>query len=493
MNIKPYRAAGVPLVAIENADGAALLASIVSTATNGTNPPIMAWDCVRGLLGANREGQSVADDLNGGQDPAIATGNPVECLRVLQQLPENAIVVLLGIGPIMLDAQSGVVVRQALWNLRDTLKGIGACVVLSVPLGFRLPTDLSNDIVSVVEPLPNQEGIMGIIQSILRDAEVKAPGDQVAKSQDALAGLSAFGAEQSLALSLTKQGIDIGALWERKRRAVEQTPGLSIWRGNETFTDIGGCQNVKEFFGKLIKGRRPPRCIVFIDEIEKALAGSGGSDTSGVSQSMLGSLLTYMQDKNSAGSIFIGPPGAAKSAMAKAIGNEAQCPTIAFDLSGMKGSLVGESEARIRSALATVEAVGQGQVLFIATCNSIGVLPPELRRRYTLGTFFFDLPTEDERKSIWNIWAGKYGLKAGKLPDDEGWTGAEIRQCCDIADRLTCPLGEAASFVVPVSKSCPEKVEELRKAASGKFLSASEPGLYRYEVQARSTARKVKV
>jgi hypothetical protein len=52
-------------------------------------------------------------------------------------------------------------------------------------------------------------------------------------------------------------------------------------------------------------------------EIEKALAGSGGSDTSGVSQGMLGALLTFMQDEGATGCIFIGPPGAAKSAPSK--------------------------------------------------------------------------------------------------------------------------------------------------------------------------------
>jgi hypothetical protein len=492
MNIKPYRQAGVPLVAIENADGAALVQSIAASVTNGATPPMLVWDCVQGLMPANPEGRPLADALNNGDDPSMATSNPVECCRALQRSPEGIIAIMLGIGPLMADGQ-GIAVRQALWNLRDTFKALGSLIVLSVPMGFKLPAELSNDIVSIVEPLPDEPALQHIINGIVRDSGIQVSDTVKAKSVDALAGLSAFGAEQSLALSLSREGIDIAELWERKRRAVEQTPGLSIWRGGETFEDVGGCANVKDFFTKLIKGRRAPRCIVFIDEIEKALAGSGGSDTSGVSQSMLGSLLTYMQDKQCAGSIFIGPPGAAKSAMAKAIGNEAQCPTIAFDLGGMKGSLVGESEGRLRQALATVEAVGQGSVLFIATCNSIGVLPPELRRRYTLGTFFFDLPTDDERKDIWQIWKRKYDIAGYKLPDDEGWTGAEIRQCCDIADRLDCALPDAASFVVPVSKSAPDKIEELRKQASGKFLSASEPGLYKYEPQARSTGRKVKL
>lgn len=54
---------------------------------------------------------------------------------------------------------------------------------------------------------------------------------------------------------------------------------------------------------------------------EKAMGGGG--DTSGVSQSLTGTLLSFMQDTDSNGCIFVGPPGAAKSAIAKAMGNEA--------------------------------------------------------------------------------------------------------------------------------------------------------------------------
>jgi hypothetical protein len=34
----------------------------------------------------------------------------------------------------------------------------------------------------------------------------------------------------------------------------------------------------------------------------------------------------------------------------------------------------------------------------------VSVLPPELRRRFTLGAFFLDLPTVDERETIWRIY-----------------------------------------------------------------------------------------
>jgi SpoVK/Ycf46/Vps4 family AAA+-type ATPase len=232
---------------------------------------------------------------------------------------------------------------------------------------------------------------------------------------------------------------------------------------------------------KLLNGKRPPRCIVFMDEVDKAFAGSQ-SDTSGVSQDYLGTILQFMQDKKEvSGMIFVGPPGAAKSAVAKAAGNTANIPTIAFDLNGMKGSLVGESEARLRAGLKVVDAISQGSMLFIATCNSMANLPSALRRRFTYGTYFFDLPTREERDVIWSIYYKKYGLPKKlyeKKFDDSGWTGSEIKQACAIADKLQITTEEAAKYIVPVSVSASEEVDKLRVEASGRFISASYPGCY---------------
>ena len=57
-----------------------------------------------------------------------------------------------------------------------------------------------------------------------------------------------------------------------------------------------------------------------------------------------------MQEREADGVIFIGPPGAAKSAVAKATGNAAGIPTIAFDLAAMQNSLIGASGERLRAA-----------------------------------------------------------------------------------------------------------------------------------------------
>jgi SpoVK/Ycf46/Vps4 family AAA+-type ATPase len=143
----------------------------------------------------------------------------------------------------------------------------------------------------------------------------------------------------------------------------------------------------------------------------------------------------------------------------------------------MQNSLVGGSGERLRAALQVVDAISQGRSLWIATCNSITSLPPELRRRFTLGTFFFDLPVGAERKAIWDIYLKRWSL-TGDMPDDEGWTGAEIKECCRKAWRLKLSLVESAKYIVPVSRSAADQIEALRRQASGRFLSASEAGVF---------------
>jgi hypothetical protein len=480
------RRASTPLICIRTADPAATIKSI-ATAYNGDAPPILHWDIIRGIAGINKAGQSHASDAGGAE-----VVSPVEALIRATKLPDKSILFFANAHRVI--GENGV--SQAVWNLRDTYKSTLRTLVLLCPI-LELPCEISSDVLTLDEPLPTIEQLAEIAKDIYRSADLKLPDEEtLTKATDATCGLAAFPAEQVLAMSLTKAGLDIEALWDRKRTQIEQTPGLSVWRGGETFADIGGCDNVKTFMSAVLSGNDPPRAIVFLDEIEKQFAGNG-TDTSGVSTEMTGTLLTWMQDHQANGCIFIGPPGAAKSMVAKATGNSGGVPTIAFDLGAMKGSLVGESSARLRTSLKVVDAVSQNRTLFIGTCNSIGILPPELRRRFNMGTFFFDLPTGAERKAIWKVYLRKYKLKADAFPSDEGWTGAEIKTACDLAWRLKVSLIEAATYIVPVSRSAADQIERLREQANGRFISASYPGVYQKShdshAQQAATGRRLEV
>jgi len=487
---KAARRVSVPIVAITTPDPAATIRAIGEEL--GDKVPVLQWDVVSGILPVNAAGKTVREKVVGELDETIA--NPVALAAKVRELPPKSAMFMHLAGRLIGDPMT----IQAVWNLRDVLKQDGRTLVL-LAIDGRWPAELAGDIVPLDEPLPDAHAIEQIINRQYTNAMQTEGGDKLKAltagdmqaTVEAVQGLSAFQIEQTTAMSLRATGYDRAALWERKRKQIEQTPGLKVFRDRATFADIGGVSVVKDFLKRVMHGQARPNAVVFVDEIEKFLAGSsGGGDNTGVSQDQLGQLLSYMQDQNAVGMIFVGPPGAAKSAVAKAAGNEAGIPTIQLDLGAMKGGIVGTSEQNLRSALKVITSVSNGRSLWIATCNSISDLPPELRRRFTLGTFFFDLPDEDERHAIWKIWQQKYEIhKNGQFSglDSEGWTGAEIRQCCDIAWRLGCTLKDAAAYVVPVSVSAKDQLDKLRRAADGRFLSASRPGVYRRDDQSQTT------
>jgi len=481
------RRRSVPLISLITADPAATLDGLVTAVPEA---PLLRWDSVQGLVGVTPEAQALLASLIGGPFDRQATADPVQALMLAQKLPPDSVLVCLNTHRWVEQAP----VAQAIWNLRNPFKTDGRTLVLLSPAGLSLPAELQQDLIHLDEPLPEDDARQQIATALHDAADLPPPPEDVRRQVlDATRGLSAFAAEQAMALSLTPQGMDLPRLWGHKHRFIEATPGLAVWRGGETFAAIGGLAHVKTFLRRLLQGRGRPGALVFIDELEKALAGASGplGDSSGVSQTMLGFLLSYMQDTQASGLLFLGPPGSGKSQLAKAAGHEAGLPTIVFDLPGMKSSLVGESEARLRQALKVVTAISHGTPLFIATCNALSQLPPELRRRFTCGTFFFDLPDPEEQRAIWAIYLQHYQLPPQELPPHQGWTGAEIRQCCDLAWRLECSLREAASYLVPVIQSAGEQIDQLRQQAHGRFISASDPGPYHYPTTPAAPARKL--
>jgi hypothetical protein len=486
--VSAFRAArcvSTPLVAVRTADPASTTNLLTDTVKQDRRaPPLLGWDVIRGLFGI---GKDIAEELArvlGERQPD--TVGPADALSLAQLMTEDGLLFYSNAHRFWNEPG----VMQGIWNMRDSFKSTGRMLVLLTVPGATLPPELAQDVLVLDEPLPSTSHLEQIVRETFKSANLTEPERaKIDGAVDALIGLAAFPAEQALAMSLVKRELDTEDLWERKRQIIEQTPGLAVWRGGETFEDIGGVENVKGFLRAVLAGVDPPRVIVFIDEIEKAFAGTG-TDLSGVKTEMTGTILTYMQDREADGTVFIGPPGSAKSITAKATGGTAGIPTIAFDLAAMESSLVGASTERLRTALKIIDAVSQGRMLFVATCNSIASLPPELRRRFTLGTFFFDLPTEQEREIIWQIYLNKYGV-SGDLPDDEGWTGAEIKECCRKAHRLGITLMQAARYIVPVSRSAAEQVKALRQMASGKFISASTQGMYQYKETQPAPRRRI--
>lgn len=438
---------------------------------------IIQWDCVKGWQARNNEGL-VAIGQAVRENPIEATVNPVESLMMAGNLPENTILFLLNGHLFFKDNPS---FMQAFWNLRDSGKAIKRSIVI-LSNSFVVPSEIQQDVLILNEKLPDEKELENIIKSLTEDPDSgmasKISKDEMAKAVEALKGLSAFPAEQSVALSIKKSGLDIDELWTRKIQLINDTIGLTVWKDGHKFDDLGGLFEIKSRFKRIMNGRKPPTVIVWIDEIEKAMAGAGG-DSSGTSQDQLGVLLSEMQEKDYSGSLFVGVSGAAKSALVKAIGNEANILIIKLDLGEMKGQFVGLSEERIRTAMKIIEAVGGiGGAFFIATSNDVRAIKPELKRRFSKGIWFFDLPTAEERKTIWDIYLKKYELPLTHKVQDQDWTGAEIENCCKIAWEEMISVEEASKSIIPVAVSGKEQILMLQTEANGKYASTNYAGVY---------------
>jgi SpoVK/Ycf46/Vps4 family AAA+-type ATPase len=175
-------------------------------------------------------------------------------------------------------------------------------------------------------------------------------------------------------------------------------------------------------------------CCLWLDELEKGLAGSksSGATDGGTSARVLGSLLSWMQEKTA-------------------------------------------------------------PVFVVATANDVTQLPPELLRAGRWDQMFFvDLPNQAEREAIWTIQIRKHG----RIPADfdtvqlarasEGLTGSEIEavfvdSLFDAFDRDTEPtdldIARVLTEFVPLSKTMAEQINTLRTWATGRTRFATSPAV----------------
>ncbi len=489
------RRVSTPLLCIRSFDAKTTIASITS-ALNGDvdSTALITWDAIKGLAPINKS-QKTLDTYtkiigDSGQAMSEVITNALRMCDI-DEIDDTIIFITNA----HLQWKTDPAVVQAIYNLRDPYKANGNMLILVSLPGAILPPELTSDVLVLDEPLPTAEELQKTVRDTFEFGNVPegSLADETLKAAtSALIGLPAFPAEQSTAMCLELQRNDkkdakkvtggklnIYDLWQRKREIINQAPGLSVYEGKETLDDIGGVQSAKDFLRAVMEGNHPPEVIIFIDEIEKGLAGTG-TDMSGTKTELTGSLLKWFQDRNIDGIMSIGIPGVSKSALSKAVGGSYGKPVINFDVAGMQGSLVGESGNNLRTSQKVVDAIaGGGSILAIATCNGIASLPPEMRRRFSLAQFFFDAPSEEEKEIIWKIHRAKQHIPEDQPnPKAAGWTGAEIESCCKKAYMLNWTLEKAAGYIVPVTTSAPEKIKQIRMEASGKYLSASKPGVY---------------
>jgi hypothetical protein len=502
----------IPLVSLITAsqpDAMKLIARLVNPPkANGTEPgaesPVISWDVLNGAAGFNKAGLASLDEAlatitrakwNGEGDPPEPmdqkkTTNPIVTLQVMQYMAPMTVLVMqnghnyFGIEPNRSDGSWAY--AQALLNLRDPNKETGRMVVICGPDFGNIPKELATDIFPLEEPMPTVADLTKAMTEEVAAWNLSMPKTPIeiddatmTRAVDNMRGIeSSYMAQQTIAMSITRRGIDPEELWQRNQQLINSCPGLRVWPQVSTFRDLEGYDEAKGFGRLIANGKKPVRTLILIDEGEKQLKGADGTDGSSVTVEMVSNVLTEMQDREYEGLIGYGPPGAGKSAFFKALAGEFNLRLIYQDFSGAKGKYVGESNANLRRQYRVINAVSGGAPLFCMTVNAMTLSTP-LLRRFTYGTMFFDLPTDAELQKIWALYMRKYELVGQEIPECKRWTGADVERCVKLSWSLGIPLTKAKQYIIPVAVSAKKEIESVRLSAVGKYLSASYPGLYK--------------
>ena len=161
----------------------------------------------------------------------------------------------------------------------------------------------------------------------------------------------------------------------------------------------------------------------------------------------------------------------------------------AFAGSQGSGATDGGTTARVFGTFLTWLSEKTAPVFVVATANDISQLPPELMRKGRLDEIFFvDLPSEAEREEIFRIHIAKrsrepknFDLKA-LVEASKDFSGAEVEEAIISAlydafyaqqELATEHILEALRQTVPLAKTMDEQINRLRTWTEGRARNAS--------------------
>ena len=328
-------------------------------------------------------------------------------------------------------------------------QGVEATIIIVSSI-LVIPKDLEKYITILEMDYLNTDEIRQIIRNFIQENLGIEEKDEKLIDEFALAfkGLTEFEITNLLALSYADDGAltrkDLRLIFDQKQQMIKKAGILEMIPLKETIDDIGGLENLKEWFERKAKVYK---------NIAKAKK--------------------YGVDMPK-GVLIAGVPGCGKSLNAKAAANLFGVPLLRLDMGRLMGKYVGESESNLRNAIALAEAIspcvlwidelekafagiggtgGGAEVttrLFgnfltwmqekdsltfvVATANDITKLPPELLRKGRFDEIFYvGLPDRAERETIFKIHIAKRrsmdlnSIDISKLVDKtEGFSGADI-------------------------------------------------------------------
>lgn len=450
------------------------------------------------------------------------TWNPAKALIRISEMPKLKPAEGAGICYLMRDMHI-CLAEQVVRQIRDMyglLIGHAKTLVIVSPIlahgqGGRtagLPPTLEKQICVVNYELPTYERIHARIEEVLghmketakarkdTDTKLDYTDEEIASFAKALRGLTLTEVDNAVATSVTHlKCLHVEKLLNEKKQIIRKSDILEFINVPVKLGDVGGLDLAKDY---LIRYGRAQE-----DEAKQF----GVEPLKGI--------------------ILTGVPGTGKSLFAKVIGKMWKLPLLRLDVGKVMGSLVGQSEGKMRQVIDQVEAMApcvlwidevekslsgtkssnfsdggtlarvfgtllhamqdrMEGVTIIATANDITKLPPEFIRRFN-EVFFVDLPGPEERWEIFSIHLAKRGRnpenflksKDKLIAASLDYTGAEIEKAIKDAlasafyqgrdDVTTKDILAALADTKPISKVMKKQVDKIRETARGQYRFAS--------------------
>jgi SpoVK/Ycf46/Vps4 family AAA+-type ATPase len=365
-----------------------------------------------------------------------------------------------------------------------------------------IPDALREYITIINFPLPTYSEINDELKRLFSSLKQEEDKDILVELTKACQGLSLERIRRVLSKIIAKYGkITLASptiVLEEKKQLVQQNQLLEFCIADKAINDLGGLDNFKSWL----------------------IIRSGA-----FSQDAIEYGLPYPK-----GVLLVGVQGTGKSLAAKTIANEWKMPLLKLDFGRLFGSLVGQSESRVRKMIETAEALSPcilwvdeidksfattqnsgdsgttsrvlatfltwlsektSPVFVVATANNINWIPPEIMRKGRFDeVFFLNLPSVEEREAIFNVHLNKtkfiknvsYNTKLlSQLSKD--FSGAEIEQV--IIDAMRIGFSENREFnmddlikeiqtLIPLARTKNSEINLLREwSDSGKIAKAS--------------------
>ena len=478
-----YVRAGYPALLVITPEEQRAEAEIKAAAIE-LNFALYAWSITEGLV--NTATGTVRD-----------TADVLDALNLIEDLEARSIIVLRDFA-LELEEADSIIVRK----LRDVLRAAKTQSKTLLLLGceHKVPRELQHEITTLRFALPGQEQLGTVLDAILLSAKLQPLSSEKREPVlHAARGLTTIEAENAFALSIIECGELSPAIVAREKASALKEGGLlEVVEGRPSLGSIGGLEVLK---GWLMQRK---------DAFSERARAYGLPSPKGL--------------------LILGIPGTGKSLTAKATASVFGLPLLRLDAGRIFAGLVGQSEANLRSAIQTAEAIspcvlwldelekafggtrGAGgsdggtssrvfgsflswmqektaPVFVVATANDVSQLPPEFLRKGRFDeVFFVDLPQQQERSKIWDLVIRKYGRNEGRFDQvmlaraSETFTGAEIEQAfieamhsafAEQREPNELDVGNALCNMVPLASLMGEEIERLRRWAQGRARHAS--------------------